>query len=266
MLNGPLKEALTFDDVMLLPAHSKILPKEVDISTTLSNGLKLNLPIISAAMDTVTESKMAIALAQQGGLGIVHRNMSIHNQTAEIEKVKRSESGMVTEPITMSPNQKIRDALEIMSTYHISGVPVTEKEKLVGILTNRDVRFETDLDRLVSELMTSEKLVTVSEGTTLEESKSILHQHRIEKLLVVDNEFKLKGLITLKDIEKVRQYPDSAKDSLGRLRVGAAIGVSLDMMERASSLIEAEVDVLVIWKIPNATKICLTSMPSTKPG
>ena len=246
MLNGPLKEALTFDDVMLLPAHSKILPKEVDISTTLSNGLKLNLPIISAAMDTVTESKMAIALAQQGGLGIVHRNMSIHNQTAEIEKVKRSESGMVTEPITMSPNQKIRDALEIMSTYHISGVPVTEKEKLVGILTNRDVRFETDLDRLVSELMTSEKLVTVSEGTTLEESKSILHRHRIEKLLVVDNDFKLKGLITLKDIEKVRQYPDSAKDSLGRLRVGAAIGVSLDMMERASSLIEAEVDVLVI--------------------
>ena len=182
MLNGPLKEALTFDDVMLLPAHSEVLPKQVDVSTTISDGLKLNLPIISAAMDTVTESKMAIALAQQGGLGVVHRNMSIENQTAEIEKVKRSESGMVTEPITMSPNQKIREALDIMSRYHISGVPVTEKEKLVGILTNRDVRFETDLNRQVSELMTSKNLVTVPEGTTLEESKSILPQHRIEKL------------------------------------------------------------------------------------
>ena len=246
MLNPPIEEAYTFDDVMLLPAHSEVLPRDVDLSTFLCEEIELGIPLLSAAMDTVTESDLAIALAQQGGLGVVHRSMTIESQAAEVDRVKRSESGMVTQPITMRPGQRIREALEIMQTYHISGVPVTEEGRLVGILTNRDVRFETNLDKPVAELMTREKLVTVPEGTTLDDSKGILHRHRIEKLLVVDEDFNLKGLITLKDIEKVRRYPKSAKDKFGRLRVAAAVGVAADMRERVSALHEAGADLLVV--------------------
>ena len=239
MLNAPIEEAYTFDDVMLLPAHSEVLPKDVDLSTHLCEEIELGIPLMSAAMDTVTESSLAIALAQQGGLGVVHRSMSVERQAAEVDRVKRSESGMVTQPITMRPRQLIREALEVMQTYHISGVPITEEGRLVGILTNRDVRFETNLDKPVAELMTREKLVTVPVGTTLDDSKGILHRHRIEKLLVVDEDYKLKGLITLKDIEKVRRYPKSAKDKFGRLRVAAAVGVAADMRARVSALHEA---------------------------
>ncbi len=246
MFNAPIEEAYTFDDVMLLPARSDVLPKDVDLATRLCEEIELGIPLLSAAMDTVTESGLAIALAQQGGLGVVHRSMSIERQAAEVDRVKRSESGMVTEPITMRPDQKIREALEVMQTYHISGVPITEGERLVGILTNRDVRFETNLDRPVAQLMTREDLVTAPVGTTLDESKGMLHQHRIEKLLVVDEDFNLKGLITLKDIEKVRRYPKSAKDELGRLRVAAAVGVAADMRERVAALDEAGADLLVV--------------------
>ncbi len=246
MLNAPIEEAYTFDDVMLLPAHSEVLPKDVDLSTHLCEEIELGIPLMSAAMDTVTESSLAIALAQQGGLGVVHRSMSVERQAAEVDRVKRSESGMVTQPITMRPRQLIREALEVMQTYHISGVPITEEGRLVGILTNRDVRFETNLDKPVAELMTREKLVTVPVGTTLDDSKGILHRHRIEKLLVVDEDYNLKGLITLKDIEKVRRYPKSAKDKFGRLRVAAAVGVAADMRERISALHEAGADLLVI--------------------
>ena len=246
MLNTPIEEAYTFDDVMLLPAHSEVLPRDVDLSTSLCEEIELGIPLLSAAMDTVTESGLAIALAQQGGLGVVHRSMTVERQAAEVDRVKRSESGMVTQPITMRPKQQIREALEVMQTYHISGVPITEEGRLVGILTNRDVRFETNLDKPVAELMTREKLVTVPVGTTLDDSKGILHRHRIEKLLVVDEEFNLKGLITLKDIEKVRRYPKSAKDKFGRLRVAAAVGVAADMRERVSALHDAGADLLVL--------------------
>ncbi len=246
MFTTPIEEAYTFDDVMLLPAHSDVLPQDVDLATHLCDGLELGIPLLSAAMDTVTESGLAIALAQQGGLGVVHRSMSVERQAAEVDRVKRSESGMVTQPITMRPGQRIREALEVMGAYRISGVPITEAGRLVGILTNRDVRFETDLEKPVSALMTREKLVTAPEGTTLEESKGILHQHRIEKLLVVDDAFHLKGLITLKDIEKVRRYPKSAKDAFGRLRVAAAVGVGADMRERVRALHEAGADLLVL--------------------
>ncbi len=246
MLNTPLEEAYTFDDVMLLPARSDVLPKDVDLTTLLCGELELGIPVLSAAMDTVTESGLAIALAQQGGLGVVHRGMSIERQAAEVDRVKRSESGMVTQPITMRPHQRIREAFEVMETYHISGVPITEEGRLVGILTNRDVRFETNLERPVSELMTKERLVTAPEGTTLDESKGMLHEHRIEKLLVVDDGFHLKGLITLKDIEKVRRYPKSSKDAFGRLRVAAAVGVSADTRERVSALRDAGADLLVV--------------------
>jgi len=246
MLRIPVKEALTFDDVMLLPARSAVLPRDVECQVNLCENFDLQIPIISAAMDTVTESQLAISLAQEGGIGVIHRNMTIERQAAEVDRVKRSESGMIHRPITMQPGQKIREALDVMGSYHISGVPITEKERLVGILTNRDVRFESDLDRLVSELMTKSDLVTVPEGTTLEESKGMLHKHRIEKLLVVDNDFNLKGLITLKDIEKVRRYPKSAKDPYGRLRVGAAVGVSADWRERVAALVKAGADMLVL--------------------
>ncbi|MBI4251240.1 MAG: IMP dehydrogenase, partial [Candidatus Tectomicrobia bacterium] len=242
----PLDDALTFDDVMLLPARSSVLPKDVDLSVTMAEELEMRIPVFSAAMDTVTESALAIALAQQGGLGVIHRNMPVERQAAEVDKVKRSESGMITQPITMRPSQRIKEALDLMSAYRISGVPITEEGRLVGILTNRDVRFESDLDRPVSELMTKTGLITVPVGTTLEESKGILHQHRIEKLLVVDENFYLKGLITLKDVEKVRRFPRSAKDKHGRLRAAAALGVGADMRERVQALAAAGVDLLVI--------------------
>ena len=240
------QDALTFDDVMLLPARSAVLPKDVDLTVTMAEELEMRIPLFSAAMDTVTESALAIALAQQGGLGVIHRNMPVERQAAEVDKVKRSESGMITQPITMRPSQKIKEALDLMASYRISGVPITEGGRLVGILTNRDVRFETNLDRPVAELMTKTDLITVPVGTTLEESKGILHQHRIEKLLVVDQNFYLKGLITLKDVEKVRRFPRSAKDKHGRLRAAAALGVGADMRDRAQALVEAGVDLLVL--------------------
>ncbi len=224
MLRTPVEEALTFDDVMLLPARSGVLPKDAIFQIEMSKGLNLSIPIFSAAMDTVTDSQLAIALAQEGGIGVIHRNLSVERQAAEVDRVKRSESGMIHMPITMKPTQNIKEALGVMESYHISGIPITEDEKLVGILTNRDVRFESNLDRPVSDLMTHTNLITVSEGTTLEESKVMLHKHRIEKLLVVDGDFILKGLITLKDIENVRRYPKSAKDPYGRLQVAAAVG------------------------------------------
>jgi len=249
---------------MLLPAASDVLPKDADFQVELCEGLELRIPIISAAMDTVTESKLAIALAQEGGIGVIHRNISIERQADEVDRVKRSESGMINTPITMRPDQKIREALSVMESYHISGVPITEGEKLVGILTNRDVRFESNLDRTVSELMTKSNLVTVSEGTTLEESKGMLHKHRIEKLLVVDENFNLTGLITLKDIEKVRRYPKSAKDAYGRLRVAAAVGISADSKDRVVALVKAGVDMLVLDSAHGHSKRVLEAVEAIK--
>ncbi len=247
MLDSPLPEGLTFDDVLLIPARSDVVPAMADVTTRLTRGVKLNVPIVSAAMDTVTEARLAIAMAQEGGLGIVHKNLTIEAQAEEVDKVKRSESGMIVNPITMRPDQKVADALRLMSKYHISGVPITHEDgTLVGILTNRDLRFGTRTDLKVSELMTSEKLVTVPQGTTLEEAKTILHRHRIEKLPVVDEARKLKGLITVKDIQKAIRYPSACKDEFGRLRVGAAIGVGEGSFERAKALLEAHVDVLCI--------------------
>jgi IMP dehydrogenase len=246
MLDGPIPEALTFDDVLLVPAKSAILPAQVDTRTHFTRNITLNIPVASAAMDTVTESRLAIALAQQGGIGIVHRTMSIERHAAEIDKVKRSESGMIVDPVTVGPKSKIADALEIMQKYKISGVPVTQNGKLVGILTNRDLRFESRLDLAVEKVMTKENLITVPVGTTLEEAEKILHQHRVEKLLVVDKAYNLKGLITVKDIQKKIKYPNAAKDAHGRLRVGAAIGATGDFLERAQELVKAKVDLLVI--------------------
>jgi IMP dehydrogenase len=247
MLKLPVPEALTFDDVLLVPAHSRVLPSQVDTRTRLTRGIRLNIPLVSAAMDTVTESRLAIGLAQEGGIGIVHKNLSIDAQAHEVDKVKRSESGMIVDPITMAPDQRIREALELMSRYRISGVPVTDDTgRLVGILTNRDLRFTEALDRPIREFMTAEGLVTVPEGTTLEQAKELLHKHRIEKLPVVDRDFKLVGLITVKDIQKQIRYPHACKDELGRLRVGAAVGVGGDSFDRASALVAARVDVLVI--------------------
>src|SRR5499427_5331530 len=246
MIQDILPEGLTFDDVLLEPARSEVVPAEVDTRTCLTREIGLNIPIVSAAMDTVTESHLAIALAQQGGIGIVHRNMSIDRQAEEVDRVKRSESGMIVDPVTVDPEQKIADALEVMKNYRISGVPVTKNGKLVGILTNRDLRFETRYDLPVSSVMTKDNLITVGVGTTLEEAEAILHQHRVEKLLVVDDHYNLKGLITVKDIQKKLKYPHAAKDSHGRLRVGAAIGATGDFLERAQELAEAKVDVLAI--------------------
>jgi IMP dehydrogenase len=241
-----IEEALTFDDVLLLPAESNILPYEVDISARLTNAISLNIPLLSAAMDTVTEARTAISMAQAGGIGIIHRNLAVEVQAAEVDKVKKYESGMIVNPITMGPEQRVYEALEVMKKYGISGVPVTKKGKLVGILTNRDLRFETKLDAVISTLMTKENLITVPEGITLEESKEILHKHRIEKLLVVDKENNLKGLITIKDIEKTESYPSSSKDYLGRLRAGAAVGVGKDAEKRIPALIDAGADVIVV--------------------
>jgi IMP dehydrogenase len=239
-------DAYTFDDVLIVPLKSDVLPTEVRTNTKLTNSIELNVPIVSAAMDTVTESRLAIALAQQGGIGIIHKNMPIDKQAAEVDKVKRSESGMIVDPITMSPNEKIEDAVKLMAHYKISGVPITEDGRLVGILTNRDLRFETRFHLPIREVMTKDDLVTVPVGTTLEEAQRILHKHRIEKLLVVDKNQNLKGLITVKDITKKIKYPLSAKDNQGRLRVGAAIGASGDYLERMTELIRAKVDVIVV--------------------
>jgi len=244
--NAVIKEALTFDDVLLQPAKSDVLPSEVKISTRLTKNVPLNIPLLSAAMDTVTDSRMAIAMAQQGGMGIIHKNMSIEEQADEVDRVKRSESGMIVNPITRSPDQRIHEAMEVMKRYKISGLPITREGKLVGILTNRDLRFETRLNKKISELMTKENLITVPVGTTLEKAKSILHRHRVEKLPVVDSKYRLKGLITVKDIQKKIAYPDACKDSLGRLRVGAAVGATGDFVERTSALIKAGVDVLIV--------------------
>jgi IMP dehydrogenase len=246
MSHFPVPEALTFDDVLLVPAKSDVVPATVSTQTRLTRNVTLNIPVMSAAMDTVTESRMAIALAQQGGIGIVHRNLSIEQQASEIDKVKRSESGMIVDPITMSPEAKISDALEVMKRYRISGVPITKGGKLVGILTNRDLRFETRTDIPISKVMTKENLITVPVGTTLEQAEQILHQHRVEKLLVVDDKFRLKGLITVKDIQKKLKYPNAAKDSQGRLRVGAAIGATGDFLERAQEMVKNKADVLAI--------------------
>ena len=239
-------DAYTFDDVLIVPLKSDVLPTEARTNTKLTNRIELNVPIVSAAMDTVTESRLAIALAQQGGIGIIHRNMPVDKQAAEVDKVKRSESGMIVDPITMSPNAKIEDAVKLMAHYKISGVPITENGRLVGILTNRDLRFETRYHLPIREVMKKDHLVTVPVGTTLEEAQRILHKHRIEKLLVVDKDQNLKGLITVKDITKKIKYPLSAKDDQGRLRVGAAIGATGDYLERMAELIRAKVDVIVI--------------------
>ncbi len=246
MLEDNLPLGLTFDDVLLMPAKSDVMPKEVDVSTKLTRNITLNIPIISAAMDTVTESKLAIAVAREGGLGIVHRAMQPEKQALEIDKVKKSESGMIVDPITISPDEPISKAVKLMERYKISGVPVTVKEKLVGILTNRDLRFETNLDRMVGEVMTCEKLITAAVGTTLDEAKNLLHDYKIEKLPIVDDDFNLKGLITIKDIEKKKKYPNACKDHLGRLRVGAAVGVGEEAIYRAELLVKASVDVIVI--------------------
>jgi len=246
MIHFPVPEALTFDDVLLLPARSDVVPALANTQTQLTRKIRLNIPIVSAAMDTVTESHMAIALAQQGGLGIIHRNLTIEQHANEVDKVKRSESGMIVDPVTMSPDDKVSDALEVMRKYKISGVPITKNKKLVGILTNRDLRFETRFDVPISSVMTKDNLITVAVGTTLEDAEKILHEHRVEKLLVVDDSYNLKGLITVKDIQKKLKYPNAAKDSHGRLRVGAAIGATGDFVERAQELAANKVDLLAI--------------------
>jgi IMP dehydrogenase len=246
MIHFPVPEALTFDDVLLVPGQSDVIPSEASVQTQLTHNIPLNVPIISSAMDTVTESRMAIALAQQGGLGIVHRNLTIEQQAEEVDKVKRSESGMIVDPVTMSPDDKVSDAVEMMRKYKISGVPITKNKKLVGILTNRDLRFETRLDVPINKVMTSENLITVPVGTTLEQAEEILHEHRVEKLLVVDDQYNLRGLITVKDIQKKLKYPHAAKDSHGRLRVGGAIGATGDFLERAQEMVRAKVDLIAV--------------------
>ena len=242
-----IKTALTFDDVLLKPQRSEILPKDVQIKTQLSSDITLGIPLISAAMDTVTESRLAIAIAQEGGVGIIHKNMSPEDQAQEVTRVKKSESGMITDPITVGPEHLVSDALEVMRNYSISGLPVTQDDgKVVGIVTNRDLRFETDFSRPISEVMTSENLVTVAPGTNLEQAKKALHEHRIEKLLVVDENENLRGLITIKDIEKAKKFPNACKDSFGRLRAGAAVGVGADLEERLERLVAAGVDLIAI--------------------
>jgi len=245
-MTAEVREGLTFDDVLLVPASSDILPRDTDVTTQLTRTIRLNIPLLSAAMDTVTEARTAIAMAQEGGLGVIHRNLSVAEQALEVEKVKKSESGMIVDPVTVRPEQRISEALEMMQRFHISGLPVTRDGKLVGILTNRDLRFEKRLDRTVSEVMTRERLVTARPGVTLEEAKEILHRYRIEKLPVVDERDQLRGLITVKDIEKTIRFPNAAKDELGRLRVGGAIGTGPDREARAEALARAGVDVLVV--------------------
>src|SRR5499427_4694190 len=245
-MESPILEGLTFDDVLLVPGKSSVLPAEVDTQTHFTRKLKINVPLVSAAMDTVTESNLAIAIARQGGIGLIHRNMAIDRQAEEVDRVKRSESGMIVDPVTISPDITLRQALEIMTKYRISGLPVTRGTRLTGILTNRDLRFEKDHSQLVSAVMTKNNLVTVPVGTTLEEAERILQKHRIEKLLVVDQDFNLKGLITVKDIQKKLEYPRASKDGQGRLTVGAAVGATGDFLERAVEMSKAKADVLAI--------------------
>jgi IMP dehydrogenase len=263
MMDQEIKMALTFDDLLLVPAESTILPKDVDTRTSLTNNIIMNIPIVSAAMDTVTESQTAICMSREGGIGIIHRNMSIERQTLEVDKVKKSESGMIVDPITIGPEQKVKDALELMSRYKISGVPVVKGRKLVGILTNRDLRFETNLDQPVSNVMTKDKLVTVSQNISLEDSKKLLHKHRIEKLLVVDDDFSLRGLITIKDIEKIQKYPNACKDQLGRLRVGGAVGIT-DREARVQALLNAGCDVICIDTSHGHSRGVLDAVRDTK--
>jgi IMP dehydrogenase len=246
MAQTMFEEGLTFDDILLVPAYSAVLPRDVDVRSRLTTRVSLNIPIVSAAMDTVTEGETAISLAREGGIGIIHRNMSIKSQAQEVDQVKKSESGMIVDPMTIEPDKPIHEVVALMERYRISGVPVVKGEHLAGIVTNRDLRFETDLNKKVSDVMTRENLVTVPEGITLEESKALLHEHRIEKLLVIDDKRRLRGLITIKDIEKIKKYPSACKDSLGRLRVGAAVGVGADMEERTEALLGAGVDVVLI--------------------
>ncbi|RPH99080.1 MAG: CBS domain-containing protein, partial [Calditrichaeota bacterium] len=259
-----VKEGYTFDDVLLIPNKSEVLPKDVDVRTRLTRNIALNIPIVSAAMDTVTESELAIALAREGGIGIIHKNSSIPEQVAEIDRVKRSESGMIMNPFTLAPECKISEAKELMHRYRISGIPILDGKKLVGILTNRDLRFETDMNKLVSSLMTKDKLVTVPQGTSLDQAEKILQEHRIEKLLVVDKEQRLCGLITVKDIQNRKRFPQSAKDQHGRLLVGAAVGVAKDTRERAAALIEAGTDVLVVDTAHGHSKGVLSTIKMLK--
>src|SRR5262245_52685193 len=249
-IQSGIATALTFDDVLLVPRHSDVVPTQVDVTTRLTRRIRLAVPLVSAAMDTVTESRLAIAMAQQGGLGVIHKNLSIEEQASEVDRVKRSESGMIVNPITLSPQHRIYEALELMKKYRISGVPITDdgsKEgRLAGILTNRDLRFETNVNRSIAEVMTREPLFTVPVGTTLDAAREILHQHKVEKLLVVDRDYRLKGLITVKDIQKAVKYPIASKDSLGRLRCGAAVGIARDTIDRAEAIVAAHVDVLVV--------------------
>src|SRR5580693_9044227 len=246
MIEGPIPEALTFDDVLLLPGKSSILPAQADTRTCLSRTISLNIPIVAAAMDTVTDARLAIAISRQGGIGFIHRNMTIERQAEEVDRVKRSESGMIVDPVTIAPEMTVRQALEMMNKYKVSGVPVTRGPRLVGILTNRDLRFERNLDQRVSDVITKDNLITVPVGTTLEEAEKMLQQHRIEKLLVVDKDYNLKGLITVKDIQKKLEFPNATKDEQGRLRVGAAIGATGDYLERAQEMAREKADVLAI--------------------
>lgn len=261
-----LGEGLTFDDVLLVPAKSEVLPKEVDTATRLTKKLGLNIPLVSAAMDTVTEANLAIAIAREGGIGIIHKNMSVEGQAREVDKVKRSESGMIRDPITLGPNQAIAAAMELMARYRISGIPVVDGEKLVGILTNRDLRFETDMSQPIEKLMTKEKLITVPVGTSLDEAEKILQKHRIEKLLVVDKQRRLKGLITVKDIQNCKKYPLATKDEHGCLMVGAAVGVSKDTLERTKALVEAGVDVIAVDTAHGHSACVLRTVEKIKSG
>ena len=251
-----LYEAYTFDDLLLVPSYSEVLPKDVDVSTYITPKIKLNIPLLSAAMDTVTESRMAISIAREGGLGVIHRNMSLEEQVKEVEKVKKSESGMIYDPVVVNPDAPIKEVLKLMEEFKISGIPIVEgpKKKLVGIVTNRDLRFETNFEKPVKEVMTRENLITAKPGITLDEAIKILHEHRIEKLLIVDDNFCLKGLITIKDIEKIKKYPNACKDELGRLRVGAAIGVGKNRLEQAEALLKAGCDILFIDSAHGYTK------------
>ncbi|MFC1516292.1 IMP dehydrogenase [Thermodesulfobacteriota bacterium] len=246
MIKIPPEEAYSFDDLLLTPNYSDVLPSDVNVSTRLTKKITLNIPIVSAAMDTVTESRTSISMAREGGMGFIHRNMSIDSQAMEVDKVKKSESGMIIDPVTIHPDQKIHEVMALMQKYHISGVPVIKKDQLVGIVTNRDLRFETNLERNISDVMTKDNLITVPEGITLEDSKKLLHEHRIEKLLVTNKNGKLIGMITIKDIEKIKKYPNACKDKMGRLRVGAAVGVGPDMVERTEALLKAGADVILI--------------------
>ena len=271
MIPAEIDEGLTFDDVLLRPARSEVTPAEADTRTRLTRSIEIRIPVVSSAMDTVTEAHLAIALAQQGGMGIVHRNMTIERQAEEVDRVKRSESGMIVDPVTIEPERKIHEALEVMARYRISGIPVTKNGRLVGILTNRDLRFETRYDLPISDVMTKDHLITVPVGTTLEEAQKILHTHRVEKLLVVDENYNLKGLITVKDIQKKIKYPNAAKDSQGRLRVGAAIGSTGDFLERAQELVRRKADVIAIdsahghsYRVMDAVKTLKRSLPEVQ--